>query len=120
VSVSLNGAPVTCAVAATARSTEPACDVAVADSASIAVTFRQPPELVLPPLDPRRGDRSRAVRLVDLRAEGDSVAFTLEGPAGTTVSLDRVGGGVPVAVTFPEPGDSVDGYSRADLRLARH
>ncbi|HEU4763606.1 MAG TPA: hypothetical protein VFS28_03065 [Gemmatimonadales bacterium] len=120
VSVTLNGAPVTCAVAATARSTEPACDVAVADSASIAVTFRQPPELVLPPLDPRRGDRSRAVRLVDLRAEGDSVGFTLEGPAGTTMTLDRVDGGVPVAVTFPEPGDSVDGYSRADLRLARH
>ncbi|HEU5358144.1 MAG TPA: hypothetical protein VFU45_03405, partial [Gemmatimonadales bacterium] len=101
------------------RATEPTCDVTIADSARLIVRFRQPPELALPPLAPRRGDPSRAVRVTDLVASGDSVTFTLEGPAGSTVRLARVDAPDSVAVRFPEPGDSVDRYSRTHVRLGR-
>ncbi|HEV2292038.1 MAG TPA: hypothetical protein VGR60_09420 [Gemmatimonadales bacterium] len=119
VRVTQDGRAIGCVVRVTVRSTEPTCDVTVADSTRLVVRFRQPPELALPPLAPRRGDPSRAVRVTDLVASGDSVAFTLEGPAGSTVRIARVDTADSVAVTFPEPGDSVDRYSRAQVRLGR-
>jgi hypothetical protein len=74
-------------------------------------------DIVLPAISPRRGDRSRGLRLLDFGLEGDTLTATLEGPAGTTdsVVLRRSERRV-VPVRFPEPGDSVDGYSRATVR----
>ena len=47
-----------------------------------------------------------------------TLALVLEGPAGSTAPiLVRRNGSVHPLVVFPEPGDSVDGYSRTELRV---
>ena len=81
-------------------------------------------EIILPRVASARGERSRELRLLDQRLEsatdgGDpTLVAVLEGPAGSTAEVVvRRGESQKVAVTFPSPGDAVDGYSRAELRV---
>jgi hypothetical protein len=83
-------------------------------------------EIILPRVASARGDRSRELRLLDQRLErvesgnGETgLVAVLEGPAGSTADvLVRRGETRAVRVTFPTGGDSVDGYSRSELRVA--
>ena len=102
----------------TARDIGVPCPVMVTDRARIVLEYEPGYEVLLAPVETPRGGASRQLRLLDQRLEGDTLALTLEGPAGTTAPiLVRRGGSVHPLVTFPTPGDSVDGYSRVDLRV---
>lgn len=117
--VSGPGAPPCGSPEATARDVTITCTVPPADRAEITIDFEPGYEVLLPPVEVERGARSRQLRLLDQRLEGDTLALTLEGPAGTTVPiLVRRGGSVHPLVSFPEPGDSVDGYSRSEVRVS--
>jgi hypothetical protein len=86
--------------------------------AEVVVAYQPGYEILLPGQVAERGGRSRGVRVVDLRRVGDSVVVLLDGPAGTSANLRvRRGTEREVTVRFPDPGDRVDGYSRAELRL---
>src|SRR4029453_5392404 len=84
----------------------------------ITVPFEPGYEISLPTRAPSRGDRSRGIRMLDQRLDGDALVVTLEGPAGHTDPLpffhrERN----PLSVSFPAAGDPVDNYSRLTLRL---
>jgi hypothetical protein len=84
----------------------------------ISVEFTPGYEVVLPSVVSARGDRSRGIRLLDQRLVSDALVLTLEGPAGTTDTLSvRHAERNPVPVSFPVPGDPLDGYSRLMLRV---
>ena len=102
----------------TARDVQPDVRVVLTGYVEIVVQFQPGYEVILPPSEPGRGDRSRGLRLLDLRRVGDSVAVLLDGPAGSTATVRvRHGAEREVPVRFPEPGDPIDGYSRAEVRV---
>ncbi|HWA59267.1 MAG TPA: hypothetical protein VG692_18585 [Gemmatimonadales bacterium] len=99
-----------------ARSTVVEARVLMTRDADVTIEYLPGYEVLLPPVTAERGDRSTGIRLVDLRRVRDSVVVLLDGPAGTTANI-RVRHGTErlVPVRFPEPGDRVDGYSRAEI-----
>jgi glycogen debranching enzyme len=102
----------------TARDVEASVRVAVAGDVRVAIQYQPGFEVILPQVTPGPGDRSRGLRLLDQRRVGDSLAVLLEGPAGSRGSIRvRRGSERVVPVQFPEPGDPVDGYSRAEVRV---
>ena len=102
----------------TARDLEVTQRVVLSGDVQVIVQHRPGFEVILPRVEPRRGDRSGGLRLLDQRRVGDSLAVLLEGPAGTTASI-RVRHGMEreYQLTFPPAGDPVDGYARAELRV---
>lgn len=103
----------------TARDIEYRFRAAAADEMELSLRCTPGYELVLPNVAAARGDRSRQLRLTDFRLdEGDELVATLEGPAGSTADvIVRRGAARSVPVSFPLPGDPVDGYSRTALRV---
>lgn len=102
----------------TARDLQPDVRVVLTGDVQVVIQFQPGFEVILPASEPGRGDRSRGLRLVDLRRVGDSLAVLLDGPAGSTASFRlRHGAERELPVKFPEPGDPIDGYSRAEVRV---
>jgi glycogen debranching enzyme len=92
--------------------------VVLGDETEIVISYQPGWEVILPDHGAERGGRSRGLRLVDLRRVGESVVVLLDGPAGTLATLKvRHGTERDLTVQFPEKGDRVDGYSRAEVRL---
>jgi len=103
---------------ATARDLTLLCRVPLDDEARFIIDYDPGYEVLLPPAEVPRGAPSRQPRLLDQRLVQDTLALLLEGPAGSTSPiLVRRSGSVHPLVVFPEPGDSVDGYSRTELRV---
>jgi glycogen debranching enzyme len=102
----------------TARDLELTIKTVVTGPVEITVEFEPGYEVSLPVVVPARGDRSRGIRLLDQRLVGDALVLTLEGPAGATDTLSvRHGEPNQVPVSFPAPGDSLDGYSKLVLNV---
>jgi glycogen debranching enzyme len=102
----------------TARDLQPQVRLLLAGDIQVLIQFQPGYEVILPTLAPARGDRSRGLRVLDLRRVGDSLAVLMEGPAGSTASFRlRHGTEREVPVTFPEQGDPIDGYSRVEVRV---
>jgi hypothetical protein len=108
----------------TARGDEYQFRAPLQDLLSLTLACRPGYEILLPAVESLRGERSREIRLIDHHLEAgpfaqpDSAALValLEGPAGTTARIMvRRGEQQTVPVTFPLPGDPVDGYSRAEV-----
>jgi glycogen debranching enzyme len=76
-------------------------------------------EIVLPPPTPRRGDRSRGLKLVSQRLAGDTLLLGVEGLAGHTytVRVRTPRGERAVTIILPPGGDPVDGYRAATVRV---
>lgn len=86
---------------------------------STTVEFQPGFEILPGDQEPVRGSPSRGVRVVRVRRDGEGIAVLLDGPAGTsTVLRVRRGTVQEIPVRFPDGGDRVDGYSRAEVRLA--
>ncbi len=103
---------------ATARDATFLCRVPFTDSTRFVIEYDPGYEVLLPPAEVPRGASSRQLRLLDQRLVQDTLALVLEGSAGSTSPiLVRRSGSVHPLVVFPEPGDSVDGYSRTELRV---
>jgi glycogen debranching enzyme len=102
----------------TPRDLEPTVRVVLGTDVEVAVQYQPGYEVILPDAVPRRGDRSRGLRLLDQRRVGDSLVVLLEGPAGSSATI-RVRHGPERAfpVTFPAAGDPVDAYARVELRV---
>jgi hypothetical protein len=103
-----------------ARDLETPFRLVLSGDATVRLKYQPGYEVILPAITSGRGDRSKGLRLVDLRRVGDSIAVLLDGPAGTSASIRlRHGAEREVPVKFPEPGDAIDGYSRAEVRVAQ-
>ena len=101
----------------TARDVQPEVRVVLTGDVQVLIQYQPGYEVILPVVQPVRGDRSRGLRLLDLRRVGDSIAVLLEGPAGSTGSFRlRHGAEREVPVRFPEPGDPIDRYARVEVR----
>jgi hypothetical protein len=102
----------------TPRDLELTLPVVLTEDVEFVLQYQPGYEVLLPDVTPRRGDRSRGIRLVDQRLEGGALHVTLDGPAGSTDTIVvRRGAAKKVPVRFPEQGDSVDGYARVELRV---
>ena len=88
------------------------------------VTIRHSPgwRLVLTDPAPVRGDRSRSLKVLDARLDGDALALSLEGRAGRTYPLEihKPSGRVAIeTVRFaPGTGDPRDDYARTEVRIS--
>lgn len=101
-----------------ARDLETPFKLVLSGDVTVKLKYQPGYEVLLPAVTSFRGDRSKGLRLVDLRRVGDSVAVLLDGPAGTESSIRvRHGTEREVPVKFPQPGDAIDGYSRAEVRV---
>jgi glycogen debranching enzyme len=112
------------ATRSTARGDQSQFRAPLQDLMTLTLSCRPGYEVLLPRVESLRGERSREIRLIDhhldagTSAPPDSAALVvlLEGPAGTTARIVvRRGDQRTVPVTFPLPGDPVDGYSRAEV-----
>ncbi|HTT69178.1 MAG TPA: hypothetical protein VMF70_14235 [Gemmatimonadales bacterium] len=107
---------------ATGRDVHVSFDLRLADSVA-SVVIRHTPgwRLVTADPTPSRGDRSRALKVLDARVDGEVFALDLEGRAGVAyrVEVHKPTGGVGIqTVRFPEDGgDSRDGYAKTAVRL---
>ena len=108
----------------TARGDEYQFRAPLQEAMSLTLACRPGYEILLPRVESLRGEHSREIRLIDHHldtgtfAPPDSAALValLEGPAGTTADVVvRRGVERTVPVTFPLPGDLVDGYSRTEV-----
>ncbi len=112
------GAPAGAQPVESVRGTVVEARLVLGAEAEVEIRFEPGFEVLLPEIVPGRGERSRGLRLVDLRRVGDSLAVLLDGPAGTTAVIRvRRDTEREVSVRFPAPGDRVDGYSRTEIRL---
>ncbi len=106
----------------TARDLELTLPVVLAEEVTFELHYEAGYEVFLPRVVPQRGDRSRAMRLLDQRLEGDTLVLTLEGREGTTDTLWVRHSEMPeqraMAVSFDGVGDPVDGYVRMTLRVS--
>lgn len=103
-----------------ARDLEAPVRVVLTDEARVEIAYQPGVEVILPPMNASRGDRSRGIRLVDLRRVGDGFVVVLDGPAGLATSIRvRQGSDRAVPVKFPDAGDPFDGYSRVELKIGQ-
>ena len=101
-----------------------AMDVPLAGG-SVEIVLRHRPgwRLELPETQPMRGDRSRRLKILDARPQGDALVLRAEGPAGASVpiSVHRPDGRVVrEVIDLPRDGaDTRDGYVRIERRVGR-
>ncbi len=118
-SVTLAGVPWTCQPRATGADEHVACRVPLGSRADLVVSHSRGWEVLLPPPRPARGGRSTALKLVRQRLSGDTLVLDVEGLAWHRydIGLRTPNGPRTVAVVPQGPGDAVDGYARATVRV---
>ena len=106
------------APAATPTELRVSCRLPLGDTTDLVLDLDPGYQVLLPPASSLPGDRSHGVRLVDLSVVADTAILTFEGPAGTSpVIRVRRRQEQDLGVSFPLPGDPLDGYSRIEQRL---
>ena len=95
------------------------CTVPLGERTVIVVRHTAGWEVLLEAPRPRRGERSRALKLRGQRLAGDTLVLDVEGVAGTTyvVPVRMPTGMKGVTIEFPPGGDSVDGYVALSVRV---
>ena len=87
----------------------------------VAILIRHTPgfSVLLDPPTPERGARSSALKLVSQRLAGDTLVVVVQGLAGRTYNVKvRTPSGITATdVAIPSPGDAVDGYATAEVRV---
>jgi glycogen debranching enzyme len=117
--VRVNGRPTECGSRATGADVHVDCRLPLSDKLSIAVHHTPGWEVVLPPPQPARGERSSGLKLVSQRLAGDTLVLAVEGLAGRTYRLviRTPRGERTVSVALPDSGDAMDGYSARIVRV---
>lgn len=117
--VTANGTDIKCQVIVSQRDTQPVCRLSGERDLEVVVNHTPGFQVELPEIPVRRGDPSRNLRLVDQRLAGDTLVLSLEGPAGTEQQITVLHGEKrTIPVRFARPGDPVDGYAGAEVRVA--
>jgi glycogen debranching enzyme len=117
--VQVNGRVERCGSQATGADVHLVCRFPLGDRLHVSVRHVPGWEVVLAPPSPQRGDRSRGLKLVAQRLDGDTLTLGVEGLAGQSYAL-RVRtprGERLVTITLPPDGDPVDGYRTATARV---
>jgi glycogen debranching enzyme len=119
--VTANGAAVPCLRRDTGADVHVDCRLALGARLDVVIHHTPGWSVLLPPPEPRRGERSQALKLLTQRLRGDTLMLRVSGLAGRTYDLAvRTPGGVRrVRVLIPGPGDKMDGYADADVRVTR-
>lgn len=117
-SVTVNGSPIGCTVHQTRRDIQPECTVSLGDSTEIVVTHTPGIQIRIAQPVIERGDRSKSMRIMDMRLEGDTLVLQAEGPAGGVFELwvarEKEEKSI---VRFEGTGDPVDGYLAREIRI---
>jgi len=118
-SVTLAGVPWSCQPRSTGADEHVACRLPLGSRADLAVSYSGGWEVLLPPPRPARGERSTALKVVRQRLAGDTLVLDVEGLAEHRYDIPlRTPNGPRSVVVVPRgPGDSVDGYARATVRV---
>jgi len=117
--VLISGRPATCNTRAPGPDVHVDCVVPLGERTEIAVRHTAGWEVLLEAPRPRRGERSRALKLRGQRLAGDTLVLDVEGLAGTTyvVPVRTPTGMKEVTIEFPPGGDPVDGYAGRTVRV---
>ena len=117
--VTVNGQPAACGVRTPGPDVHVDCTVPLGERTEIVVRHTAGWEVLLEAPRPRRGERSRALKLRGQRLAGDTLVLDVEGVAGTTyvVPVRMPTGMKGVTIEFPPGGDPVDGYVALSVRV---
>ena len=65
-----------------------------------------------------RGERSKSMRVLDIRLDGGELVILAEAPAGSTMTISLAHDPMTIQpAEFPGEGDPIDGYIRKELRI---
>jgi glycogen debranching enzyme len=120
-SVQVNGTELHCEMHTTPRDVQPICRIRLDDRTEVVVKHTPGFQVSIQQPDVLRGDRSKSVRLLDMRLENDQLLLDLEGPAGSDRVIEVVADQrTQVSVHFDGTGDPLDGYVRQVVRVPIH
>jgi glycogen debranching enzyme len=117
--VRANGTVTSCGSRTTGADLHLSCRLPLTDRLRLEVHYAPGWEIVLPAPVPRRGERSRALKLVSQTLEGDTLVLDVEGLAGQryTLRIRTPRGERSISINLPPDGDPVDGYRATVVRV---
>ncbi|MEO8202012.1 MAG: hypothetical protein ABI679_15880, partial [Gemmatimonadota bacterium] len=117
-SVTANGAGIQCQNPINPRDVQPECVISLVDSTEIVVQHTPGVRVQVTQPVVARGDRSKSMRILDMKLDGSTLIIQAEGPRDRefVVSI-RTERERKVAVRFDGPGDPVDGYVAREIRI---
>jgi hypothetical protein len=116
--LTVNGAPVPFDSIPNPRDTQLRSRFPLVDSLEIVVQHTTGYELVIRQPQTLRGERSKSMRVLDIRLVGGELVIQAEAPAGSTMTISLAHNPMSVQpAEFDGPGDPVDGYVRKEFRI---
>jgi glycogen debranching enzyme len=116
--VTANGAAIPFDTVPNPRDTQISTRVLLTDSVEIVVQHTTGYELLIRQPQALRGERSKSMRVLDIRLVGGELVIQAEAPAGSTMTISFAHDPMTVQpAEFDGPGDPVDGYVRKEFRI---
>jgi hypothetical protein len=117
-SVTVNGVRISCEIRETTRDIQPSCRIPLAGNVEIVVSHTPGVEIEIESPAVARGDRSKSMRIIDLKRDGEELVLQAEGPSGGIFDLTlRSNSDRHFSVSFEGDGDPVDHYVKKEVRL---
>ena len=116
--ITVNGTPVPFDSVPNPRDTQVRARIPFADSLDIVVQHTTGYQLVIRQPLTLRGERSKSMRVLDIRLVGGELVIQAEAPAGSTITISLAHDPMSVQpAEFDGEGDPVDGYVRKEFRI---
>lgn len=116
--VTVNGDPVAFDTLPNPRDTQVRARIPLTANPEIVVQHTIGYELVILQPQAHRGDRSKSMRVLDMRLVGGELVIQAEAPAGSTFAISLAHDPLTVQpAEFPGQGDPIDGYVRREIRI---
>jgi glycogen debranching enzyme len=114
----VNGAPVPFDSVPNPRDTQIRARINLVRSLEIVVQHTTGYELIIRQPQTHRGERSKSMRVLDMRLVGGELVIQAEAPAGSTMAISLAHDPMTVQpAEFPGQGDPIDGYIRKEFRI---
>ena len=114
----VNGVPVSFDTLPNPRDTQIRARVQLNGKTQIVVQHTTGFELRIRQPESRRGDRSKSMRILDMRLIDGELVIQAEAPAGSTFTISLAHDPMTVQpAEFPGQGDAIDGYVRKEIRI---
>jgi hypothetical protein len=113
-----NGVPVPFDTVPNPRDTQIRARIALSAKVEIVVQHTTGYELLIRPQHAKRGERSKSMRILDMRLDAGELVIQAEAPAGSTMTMSLAHDPMTVQpAEFPGVGDPIDGYVRKEFRI---